>query len=172
MDKKQRKVGKQPRRQPFLYVRQVKQGWRRREIHLAGEVEAVIDYNCRSEFIGMSRGAENDRPLFTQGLVRVDGVEVGPLRPSWAPWGSGGTVRFEPRSGEESFPAKVQAELSGLGFSRIRWLALVVAGVTLYEERDGKTVVQQSRSDLPVPVAHRDAGGELPIPGEAGEGEY
>lgn len=174
MDKK-RKVPKQARRTPLLYVRQVKLGWLRREIHLAGEVEAVIDYNCRVEYIGLQRdspGSEaHDLPSATQGLVRVNGLEVGPLRPGLTPSGSGGAVGFELRTGAEAFPAEVRAELSGLGFIRIRWLEIVVAGVTLYEERDGKTLVRQSRSDLPMPAAHRDPGGELPIPGEAGEGE-
>lgn len=153
-------------------MQKVKHGWLRREIHLAGAVEAIIDYNCRVEYLGLRReapapGSEDLSPL-TQGLVRVDGVAVGPLRPGWIPWGSG-AVRFELKSGADAFPAEVRADLSGLGLIQIRWLALVVAGVTLYEERDGETVVLQARSDLPLPATPAGPTREdLPIAGAAG----
>lgn len=170
---KKRKRRKRRRGKPFLYVREVKHGWVSREIHLSGEVEVVIAYDCWGEFLGTRRSTPSDLPVFTQGLVRVDGVEIGLLSPGWAPQGRGAMVGFELRSGEDAFPAEVRAELSVLGLRAIRWLALVVAGMTLYEERDGETVLLQARSDLPVPAARGDAAGEgLPIPGEAGEGEY
>lgn len=121
---------------------------------------------------GATKPGSHDYPTASQGFVRVNGVDIGPLHSGWTPKGWAWAVRFELKSGEDAFPAEVRAELGGQGLLRLRWLALVVAGVTLYEERDGETVVLQAPSDLPMPAAHSEAVAEsLPIPGEAREGE-
>jgi len=159
---------------PTVYVSAVRRSWLRREIRLSGDVEAVIGYDARWEFIGGGGEADEGREFGsgshqqpTGGEASVNGIEIGRLHPSpLIP--NHYFLSFDLRFAGGVVPVSVRAALSSNGFVRLSSLKLTVAGVTLYEERDGKGVVMRPASTLPISAGSDQAhGGGRPIPGSS-----